>query len=349
MRKKLYFCFPISGPNNGVKIISNYIVDFLAKRSKYDLELVDIAQAKEHSNFGNFSLAKFIDTFRLFKRLLSVSKKDLVYLNLTPKGFAFYRDMIFLMICKFKRSNVTIHIHANGLEKKINFLTGIILKGVKIIVINTDQLNKIQKKHQEVFLIKNALPDYYNNALEPKFNNKIRLLFFSNLSKEKGLFRLIDVARKIDESNISCELNICGGILNSDFKSIIDKLVFTYNFVKYHGSITDEKEKFLFFSESDFLLFLSDINYEVSPLVYIEALMSGLPIISTEQIVSPDIVNSGNMFILREDLGKIVSILSNYNKSFNELSQLKKKSRNYYLKEYSFENFVYEIENVLKK
>ena len=235
------------------------------------------------------------------------------------------------------------------LEKKINFLTGIILKGVKIIVINTDQLNKIQKKHQEVFLIKNALPDYHNNALEPKFNNKIRLLFFSNLSKEKGLFRLIDVARKIDESNISCELNICGGILNSDFKSIIDKLVFTYNFVKYHGSITDEKEKFLFFSESDFLLFLSDINYEVSPLVYIEALMSGLPIISTEQIVSPDIVNSGNMFILREDLGKIVSILSNYNKSFNELSQLKKKSRNYYLKEYSFENFVYEIENVLKK
>ena len=196
---KIYFCFPVSGPNNGVKIISNHILtNFLADHS-FDVLVVDTAQAKGFSNFGKFSLSKIIYTLKIFSKLIKVKRADLIYLNLTPKGFAFFRDLCMILICKIKGGKVTAHVHANDLENNINLVTRCVFKNVKIIVINELQHEKLKDLGSNVYLVKNALPDFFNISTfkHKSIGSKIKLLFFSNLSKEKGIFRLISIIRLI--------------------------------------------------------------------------------------------------------------------------------------------------------
>jgi glycosyltransferase involved in cell wall biosynthesis len=201
-------------------------------------------------------------------------------------------------------------------------------------------------------LVKNALPDFFKvsppkNKLK---NDKIKLLFFSNLSKEKGIFRLESIIRLIGKSDLNCEVNIYGGILDKSNETIFNDLKLKYDFINYFGPITDEKEKYNILIENNFLLFLSDINYEVSPLVYIEALMSGLPIITTKQVVSKDIIDKKCGFHISEDGSELLTILQDYNfLSSIRKEELKKRCRDVYVKNYSFDYFISQIKTIIIK
>ena len=348
---KIYFCFPVSGPNNGVKIISNHILTHFQADHSFDVLVVDTAQAKGFNNFGKFSLSKIIYTLNIFSKLIKVKQSDLIYLNLTPKGFAFFRDLCMILICKIKGGSVTAHVHANDLENNINLVTRYVFKKVKIIVINELQYKKLKDLGSSVYLVKNALPDFFNiSTLKHKsIGSKIKLLFFSNLSKEKGIFRLVSIIRLIAESDLNCEVNIYGGILDKANAQIFNTLKIKYDFINYFGPITDKKEKCNIFSQNNFLLFLSDTNYEVSPLVYIEALMSGLPIITTKQVVSEDIITKKVGFHISEDSSELLTILQNYCLKSNNNEALKKKCRKVYLENYSFDYFMSQIKSIIKK
>ncbi|MDA9057601.1 glycosyltransferase [Flavobacteriaceae bacterium] len=348
---KIHFCFPVSGPNNGVKIISNHILNNFLADNSFDVIIVDTAQAKGFSNFGKFSLSKIVYTLNIFSKLINVKRADLIYLNLTPKGFAFFRDICMILICKIKGGKVTVHIHANDLENNINLVTKCLLKRVKIIVINQLQYERLKELRSNVYLVKNALPDFFN--IFPSKNkpteDKIKLLFFSNLSKEKGIFRLESIIRLIGENDLNCEVNIYGGILDKANAPIFDDLKLKYDFINYFGPITDEKEKYNIFTQNNFLLFLSDVNYEVSPLVYIEALMSGLPIITTKQVVSNDIVIHKAGFHISEDASELLTILQDHNLETTNKEELKLTSRNLYLKNHSFDYFMSQIKTIIIK
>lgn len=350
-RKKMHFCFPISGPNNGVKIISTHILNHFLNDNYFNVRVVDTAQATGFSNFGKFNINKLLLTLKLFSKLFKVKHKDLIYLNLTPKGFAFFRDFCMILISKIKRGNVTVHIHANELEKKINPFTRQLLKGVKIIVINRLQYNNLKPLHLNLFLVKNALPDFF---LQPPYirkfdKDKIKLLFFSNLSKQKGIFRLESMIRSIGNSDLDCEVNIYGGVLDKSHETIFLNLKTEYKFINYFGSINDEIEKYKAFQDNDFLLFLSDQNYEVSPLVFIEALMSGLPIITTKQVVSNEIIDQKCGYHISDAPSELISILQNHRSTGFNHNELKLKCRKTYLEKYSFENFMKEIKTIIEK
>jgi glycosyltransferase involved in cell wall biosynthesis len=351
-KRKIHFCFPLSGPNNGVKIISTYILNNFLEDKSFDLIVIDTAQSRGFDNFGKFNLNKIVYTLILYLKLLKVKREDLIYLNFTPKGFAFFRDFFMILICNIKRGNVTVHVHANDLEKKINPVTRFLLNRIKIIVINRMQYNNLKELHSNLFLVKNALPDFFK--LSPLTNklkdDKIRLLFFSNLSKEKGVFRLESIIRLIGKSNLNCEVNIYGGILDKSNETIFKDLKLNYDFINYFGPITDEKEKYNIFIENNFLLFLSDINYEVSPLVYIEALMSGLPVITTKQVVSDDIINKKCGFHISEEGSELLTLLQDYNfLSSIRKEELKKRCKDVYLKNYSFDYFISQIKTIIIK
>ncbi|EGV43064.1 glycosyltransferase family 1 protein [Bizionia argentinensis JUB59] len=351
IKNKIYFCFPLSGPNNGVQVISSYILNEFIKDDEFEILSIDIAQAEGFNNFGKFKFKKLIDTLGLFMRLTNIREGDLVFLNFTPKGFAFYRDFIMILISKLKGGNVTVHVHANGLEKKFNALIKLLLKKIKIIVINKSQYNNLKNKHSNLFLINNALPDFFQgNKMDfSQKEDEINLLFFSNLSKEKGIYRLEEIIKLVGRSDLNCKFNIYGGILDKSNESIFNRLKLEYDFIHYFGPISDEKEKFKIFAKSDLLLFLSNKNYEVSPLVYIEALMSGLPIITTNQVVSDAIVSAKCGYHISEDVSEIITVLQEYKQNVILREELRHTCRNLYLTKYSFGNFINQIKTVIVK
>lgn len=342
--KILYFIFPLSGPKNGVNIISNHILREFLKDNTITTKTIDVAQAKEYSNHGKFSIIKVLFLFRVIKNINKISKKDYVYMNFTLNGFSFVRDLILLLFIKYQSDKVVIHFHSNGLEKINNFFIKKLFKNVKIIVINEAQKN-VLKKFKNIYLIKNALPDYYRdkNILFQR-NQKIKLLFFSNLSVPKGIDLLEKVAAQLSKLNNRVEFNIYGGVLDAHSKKILNKICLKYkNFINYHGPIEDEIEKMKILNEHDVLLFLSNDGYEVSPLIYIESLMNGVFIITTKQVVATSIVNTTTGKIL-DSKAQEIEILD-YIKNLQQIDRIN--IRDFYKKEYSFENFIDNLKKII--
>ncbi|MUU79058.1 glycosyltransferase [Winogradskyella endarachnes] len=340
----LFFVFPISGPNNGVKIISTHIKNALALDNEIEIKTIDTAQAKDYGNFGKFSFKKISFLFKILKNVLKVKNKDRVYLNFTPKGFAFYRDFIILLVCHFRTSNVTIHIHANGLEHKIKFYNKWLFLRTKIIVINEVQLKSVEKFGLNCYLLPNALPDYYK-SIPLRFNksNEVHFIFLSNLSKEKGIYRIQKLAELIKSQEIKCKLNIYGGTLSEKDETLINILNKSYEFLTYYGPLLNEKDKFEAIQQNDALLFLSDENYEVSPLVYIEALMSGLTIFTTKQNISDKLRNDNVAKVLTCNLDNFVSLLDDFSRNKKNSKAI---IRNSYLKKYKFADYIKELKKI---
>src|SRR5690606_19544665 len=130
---KIFLLIPVKGPINGAKLISKTIwLGFLNKLTS-EIILIDTAQASKADDFGKFRFKKIRLVFKiLFQVLKRVKKEDKALLNFTPHGFAFVRDCIILWFLKFKKANITLHIHANGLEKKNKIFLKILFKGIKI-------------------------------------------------------------------------------------------------------------------------------------------------------------------------------------------------------------------------
>ena len=272
----------------------------------------------------------------------------MVYLNLTPKGFAFYRDLIFLFVCRLRTKNITIHIHANGLENNIKWYNAILFSKIKIIVINKKQKEKLNPYCNNIFMVPNSLPDYYmDKKFELSENQTLSLIFISNLSKEKGVFRLKKICEFISNKNIICNINIYGGSLTENDSKLINELDNIYPFLKAHGPVVEDIEKFKYLQKSDALIFLSDEFYEVYPLVYIEALMNGFTILTTNQVVSENLCDLGVAKVINEDLSHFEAILNGFIDNPKGLTELKSKSRDVYEKNYSFINFINKIEEII--
>src|SRR5690606_32278154 len=122
--KKIFMITPLNGPLNGVKVLSKQIADRFLELEDYKITLVDIAQAKSPEDFGKFSFKKLKELIKLYQQLRNITADDCVYMNFSPKGFAFYRDYLILFYVLHKTRNVTIHLHANGLEKKRKYFSG---------------------------------------------------------------------------------------------------------------------------------------------------------------------------------------------------------------------------------
>ncbi len=343
--QKLFFIFPITGPNNGVKVISNHIKKALDNANDFEVKPVNTAQAKNYSNFGKFSLKKISSFLKVLKSLFKIKTDDAVYLNFTPRGYAFYRDLIILAVCNYRTKNVTIHIHANGLEKKFKFYNRSLFLKAKIIVINKAQKEHLENLAAHCFLVPNALPDYYkNNEIIYRDTNGLNLIFLSNISKEKGIYRLEKIAQIIGKNQIKCHINVYGGALDKQEKQIIFELNERYEFLNYHGVLENDCDKFRALQKNDVLLFLSDENYEVSPLVYIEALMSGLFIWTTNQIVAENLTKLNVADVLEDDLCNFVELTN----SFKKMGQEQKENiRNSYFDNYSFSDYVDSIKDII--
>ena len=342
---KLIFIFPIDGPINGVKVIAKELLSFFDKEQLHIIN-INTAQAKSYSNFGKFNFGKILFVAKIFNSLLHLDQKNNVYMNFTTKGFSFYRDFFIVWFLTFKKSNITLHIHQNGLEKIKSKFVFKVLNKAKIIVINNQQQQDL-KKFKNLYCVYNVLPDFYNGIFQPAVSSTseyIQLLFMSNISVPKGINLLLQICQKIKERQLNYQITICGGILDNYSQSVINQLQSDFNFITFLGPIEDDIKKMEIYKTHDFLLFLSDNNYEVSPLVYIEALMNGLPIITTPQIIAKNVTAQGSGIIIENE--NFIDFISDHCQH-ELLLKLKLKNRIKFEKEYNFTAFYKSIKNIV--
>jgi len=124
--------------------------------------------------------------------------------------------------------------------------------------------------------------------------NNVRLLFIGKLVAQKGVDILIKSIKNVVKRKYSVTLLIVGNGDLEQYKKLVLKLSLESN-VKFMGFLIGD-EKFELLKNSDIFVFPS--NYESFGNVLIEAMASGLPVITTNITAIPEIVDTDSGILI---------------------------------------------------
>ena len=322
--KKILFLMQLPPPVHGVSMVNVSIRDSHYINAKIIGEYVNISPARELSDLGKLTIGKMISTIIIFFKCVFKYirfKPDVVYLTLSPRGFAFWKDALILQMLKVLGAKTVIHLHGKGMSVEVikskmkQRLYKFFFKGVNDIHLSKSLFSDI-----ETILDNNMSLIEVNNGVENKRANE-RLpsefptfLYLSNYVPTKGADTFIEAVNLLDDKYIGrFKVKLVGKISNQKFYSeLVNKVEKRFtDFIDFSGPIYGDK-KFEVFNNSD--VFVLPSKNECFPLTILEAMSSGLPVLSTFEGAIPDIIDDGinGRIFESNDPGALAAILAQY-------------------------------------
>lgn len=297
-----------------------------------------------------FSQNNLLNTLLFFlniPRFLWIAKRfQIFHIHASVLG-SFYRKSILIFLLKklFSKKKIVLQIHSGYFipfynEKPFQ------KKWINWIFRNVDALLFITKSQYTYFssLEVNSNIQLINNpilrrkASQKLFNHTpLKILFLGKISKQKGVYDLIDITIKLKNTLIeNIEFLVAGVGEVDEFKRQIEKYDLS-SIVKYIGWVNaQEKEQFL--KNSDLLILPS--YSEAMPISILEGMSFGLPIIATRVGAIPELVTYKNGFLFSPgNLDELASCLSY---CINHKEELAKLSTHSYLQSQKY--FVDKVE-----
>jgi glycosyltransferase involved in cell wall biosynthesis len=323
--------------------------------SDFELIFFDNRANKNLHSLGKFSIHKLFRNINLyfqFSKLLKKEKPDLVLIPFSQTTVGFVKDSIFIKIAK-KRVKTLLMLHganfknwssnARLLTKKYIQSTFRNTKGIVVLGENLKNLFQAHFPENQIFAIPNGLT--IKTVWRNRENKKMTCLYLGNLQASKGIKDILDSFVLLKNGNI--ELQVVGQWRDEQTLNYCEELIRKNELnVIFHGpKYGDDKLDFL--AKADLFLFTPN-KPEGHPLVLIEAMAFGLPIISTNQgAISESVLENVNGFLVETNspfqiAKKITFFIENphFLKNFGE------KSFEIYQKNYTAEKMVKNYENV---
>jgi glycosyltransferase involved in cell wall biosynthesis len=139
-------------------------------------------------------------------------------------------------------------------------------------------------------------------ALQPSVRGGIRLGFLSNLIAEKGFDTAIEVVMALRERGVAATLVLAGPVLDRATACLLDEVKSRLgDALDYRGAVHGAA-KTAFFSDIDVFLFPTRYVNEAQPLVVLEALAVGIPVIASARgCIAEDLDRAGIAVPTHED------------------------------------------------
>lgn len=360
--KKILFIGRFAPPMHGASKMNGLYFESSLVNKNFKLKKVKINCFENLQEMGKVNLKKFFGFFFVFLNLLKeliFFRPDLIYFETAVKGFAFYRDSFYVLLCKLFRKKIVFAFHGKGIKKfmgKSNFKIKyykFIFRKTKAILLSSLLYNDVSSflKKENVYYLGNGLIDELKKGdLEKikknKFNSKkLKLLYLSNMIKEKGALDVLEICDYLKNKKINFECSFVGKFDNENFEEEFNSELKRLKLEKkcfYLGPKYGEEKKDLFLN-FDFLIFPTQYKTECYPVVILEAFMCGVYVYSYDngaikEIISKDFL--GKVFPMGE-FEKIAKDLIK-KKSINRL-----KIREYFMNNFEFENAEKKLNEIL--
>lgn len=252
-------------------------------------------------------IVRTINDMSVLIKVLMINRPHLIHINTSFNSGAFWRDTLYLIICRIFRKKIFLHVHggqlADFMQKYPKPVRGIIRRILRIpnriAVLSDYQLRPFQEfnLNGHVKIIPNMIHcDHYhlNKTFRAQFNipvGKVVILFIaSHLTKQKGVTELLRVAEWVIEKHQNVHFVIVGqGREEENMQSYCNKVGIQKN-ISFLGFL--KKDQIIRVLNSVDILILPSYG-EGFPMVILEAMSAGLPIISTSVGAVPEILIEG--------------------------------------------------------
>lgn len=362
--KNILFILHIPPPVHGSSIVGLSIKNSELINNEFECRYINLLVSRSINETGKTGILKIIRFVGVWFQLLFEiirKKPDVCYLALTAGGAAFYKDVLLIALLRLFRIKRVYHLHNKGVSQNQSnqikkSLYSFVFKNADIILLSKYLYKDIETfvPESRVFICPNGISDT-NINLKPKIyqkQNPVKILFLSNLIESKGVFILLDACSILMHNSIDFECEFIGAEGDLDVNQFNERVKQNgLNLkVKYLGKVYGDKKQEIF-AGADIFAFPTYYSNECFPLVILEAMRAGLPVISTMEGGIPDIVEEGvTGFLVRqknvEMLAEKIEILI---KSSALRQQMGRSGRKKYEKEFMFEIFEQRMIEILKK
>lgn len=361
-RNRILFLIQLPPPIHGVSVINEHIYNLEIFNGLFEKDYVEL---KFSENLKTLSKLNFEKIYRTFKIGLSLIKKCLnfkpqfIYFTISPSNNTFYRDLFFVLIIKLMRVHPIYHLHGKGITDNINkhaFLLKIyrwVFNNSTIIHLSdgliASEITPLKLKNTKSYTLQNGTEKVEGSSSAHIDDKKDDILFLSNLFPSKGIFVLLEALGLVIKELPCIKVNLVGDTVNNTILEKVNTMIDCNglrNNVLVHGPKTGS-EKYAFFESSK--IFVHPTLNDAFPLVILEALQYGLPIISTHEGAIPEIIDETTGVLVLKNQPKILA--DEIVKMLNDKALLvyrSTKCRSKFAKNFSLERFDKDVDSIFK-
>lgn len=329
-------------------------------RSQRDLSVVHLPFffTPHWSRSRQIGFRKIFELLTVIGRLARIRLSGRIDLLLYPNGgpslIPILRDLALLPFCLLLSRRTVLYIHAGGTAEAVSKLPrwfGYVIRSIygrceqAIVLTQFSKHDAFSLGIEDVVVVSNTLPD----SFEPKMvdrsaNVPLQLLSVGHLSATKGTGRLLTAIAQLSRFGHDLQLHLVGEPLAPySWENLSDAIsaMGLENVVKVSGTLLDEA-KWASFARADLFVFPSTA-YESQPLVLLEAMMWGLPIVATDWRANSEILGEppgGICYSVADDPTEdLISALKEAANERNRFTEWGRRNRERFLAEFAEDNW----------
>ena len=213
---------------------------------------------------------------------------DILYISISG-GMGQVFDIIFAILAQFRKMFLVMHHHSFSYLDIFSFRTKLLVKfaGKNCIHLTLcDRMAnrlKMNYKVMKTCTISNSVFCYKKiQPVKESVKTLKKIGFISNISAEKGIIEFLHLMKIIQNENLPIKGIVAGPFINIDIERFFFSYLKNLHNVEYVGPKYGV-EKDDFFQGIDALVFPTRYIHEAEPMVVLEAMRSGLPVISYDR------------------------------------------------------------------
>jgi len=300
--KKILIVGQTPPPIGGQAVMIAHLVN--ADFPNYKIYHVRMCFSREMKDMGKMQIWKIYHLVEIIAKIYYyriLKGVNILYYPPSGPNSAVYRDMAILFPTRWLFKDTIFHFHASGLSTHYNKMgkwMNLVFKVCFFKPTASIHLSESCPKEGEFLLSKrcyivpNGLPDIADKPNKIIYAPPLDILFIGLLEESKGEMDLIKAIELLKAEGIDIQLNIAGEFKRIEYKNIFHQYIEEHNLtneIHYIGIIQgDEKDRA--FRSASIFCFPSYFHSESFPLVLIEAMEYGLPIVASKWRGIPDMI-----------------------------------------------------------
>ena len=362
-KRKILFVLKLPPPVHGSTLMNQKVHDSQYLRESFTCRYVRVSLSKNLDEIGHkyfFKIIKLVSIWVATLRELLFFRPHLVYFAISPVGAAFLKDFLLVSLIKLTRTPVVFHIHGKGMgiasqkNRVWKYIYNRTFKGEFVICLSGYLTGDIESFYPgKPFILPNGIGESYMGITTPGTGNGEipAVLYLSNLMRTKGLLDLIDALTILHKKGIKFTANIVGGPVDISHEFLNDYIAqkaITKSVNVLGPLYGPEKQRIL--ANSDVLVFPTYYSKECFPIVILEAMQAGLPVLSTLEAAIPDMVENGvTGFLVRQnDAGELAGRLETMLIDRDLRKSMGAAGRKRYRELFTLEKFETGLSNIIK-
>lgn len=300
-KPRILFVMHMPPPIHGAAVMGAQIRQSRVIQTAFDCRFLNLSTSASLEDIGKGRFRKLFSILRILMRewmeLVSWNP-DLVYVTPTSTLPALWKDFSVVRLARMRGRRVILHFHNKGVASRAgqwldDRVYRSLFKQASVILLSGALKEDVSEYVSEdrIFICPNGL----DVPVSPRMvtGGVPRVLFLSNLLPDKGVVDLLDACRLLMDQHIPFECLFVGAptkeLQEKDFRRMVQERSLERTVTYIGPKYGEEKQRMLYQSD----LFVHPTREDCFPLVILEAMASGLPVVSTQEGGIVDEVEDG--------------------------------------------------------